>query len=177
MRILIILAMLACCVQCFSQSVKDSNSSAYEKFKQARDNALLSDSLQALFDEQAIQDSITGKGNAEFQEFTIAHHKRAYMWQFISSIIIFIVVISIVLAGLYLSYQQFNLSKILLLKGKPDGSPATEEVAKLMNANLEVSKEGFKVNSAVIGLVILLISLTFFFLYLKYVYPINVIQY
>jgi hypothetical protein len=175
MRTLIILAMLACCLQCFSQP--DSNSSAYEKFKQARDKALLSDSLHVMFDERAIQDSITSNGNAEFQEFTIAHHKRAYMWQFISSIIIFVVVISIVLSGLYLSYQQFNLSKNLLLKGRPDGSPATEEVAKFMNANLEVSKEGFKINSAVIGLVILMISLTFFFLYLKYVYPINVIQY
>src|SRR5438128_6291819 len=144
MRTVLILAMLACCFPCFSQPATDSNSSGFEKFKQARDKALLSDSLKVMFDEKAIADSITVTGNADFCEFTIAHHKRAYMWQFISSIIIFIMVISIVLAGLYLSYQQFALSKNLLLKGRPDGSSATEEVAKLMNANLEVSKEGFK---------------------------------
>ncbi len=37
----------------------------------------------------------------------------------------------------------------------------------------EVSKDGVKINSAVIGLIILVVSIVFFFLYLQFVYPIH----
>ena len=109
--------------------------------------------------------------------FQMDQNKKVYAWQNLSSIIIFFVVILIVLVGLYLSYRQFILGEKMLLAKQEiktiETGPSTVEV---MNASLEFGKEGVKINTAVIGLVILIISLSFLFLYLKYVYPISVVK-
>ena len=48
-----------------------------------------------------------------------------------------------------------QLGKVLIDKNTKDNSRGVDEAVKLMNANVELSKAGFKINSAVIGLVIL----------------------
>jgi hypothetical protein len=54
------------------------------------------------------------------------------------------------------------------------GGPQTEtDIALTGSTNFEISKDGIKINSAVIGLIILAMSIAFFFLYLEFVYPIH----
>lgn len=86
----------------------------------------------------------------------LSHRQKVFDWQYTSSVIIFYVVIGIVLIGLYFSWMQFH---------RKDG-----EVGE---TTMEASKEGFKVSSPVLGVIILLLSLAFFYLYLLHVYPIS----
>ena len=90
------------------------------------------------------------------------HRQRVFEWQHVSTKIIFIVVIVLVLSGIYFAAVQFHHG---ITHRKPGDSEeeATEFVA---------SFKGVKVKSPVLGVIILVISLVFFYLYLVYVYPI-----
>ncbi len=89
------------------------------------------------------------------------HRREVFSWQHYSTIIIFFVVIFLVLAGLYFSWLQFRKG----MKAEGDGAlPETE---------VELSVSNVKVRSSVVGIVILVVSLAFFYLYLVYIYPIN----
>lgn len=101
------------------------------------------------------EDSI--KLSMEVFRFTFNQNKKVFQWQYISSIIIFFVVVLIVLTGLFLSYLQFKKSAE-------------------SNTKLEIGSSGIKIDTAVIGLAILTLSLSFLFLYLKYVYPISIVK-
>ena len=90
------------------------------------------------------------------------HRQRVFEWQLLSSRIIFVVVIALVGAGIYFSWLQFRAD---LKKTDQEGDPTV--------STLEASTSGIKVSSPVLGVVILVISLLFFYLYLQYVYPIE----
>jgi hypothetical protein len=89
------------------------------------------------------------------------HRQHVFEWQLLSSRIIFVLVIFLVLIGVYFSWLQFRSS----LKGA-----AGEQ---LKETTFEASTAGFKVSSPVLGVIILAISLAFFYLYLVYIYPIS----
>jgi hypothetical protein len=91
----------------------------------------------------------------------IAHRRQAFAWQLFSSRIIFWVVISLVAIGIYFAARQFALG--LRAAGAPDAE-ATELTASL---------GGVRVRSPVLGVIILVISFAFFYLYLQFVYPMN----
>lgn len=90
------------------------------------------------------------------------HRQRVFEWQLLSSRIIFVVVIALVGAGIYFSWLQFRAD----LK-------TTDTKGGRGVSTLEASTSGIKVSSPVLGVVILVISLLFFYLYLQYVYPIE----
>ena len=90
-----------------------------------------------------------------------AHRERVFAWQLLSSRIIFVVVIFLVLTGIYFSWLQFSRS----LKGAKG--------EELKETTFEASATGFKVSSPILGVIILAMSLAFFYLYLAYVYPIS----
>lgn len=90
------------------------------------------------------------------------HRKRVFEWQLLSSRIIFVVVITLVGAGIYFSWLQFRAD----LK-------TTDKEGNRGVSTLEASTSGIKVSSPVLGVIILVISLLFFYLYLQYVYPIE----
>ncbi len=107
-------------------------------------------------------------------------HKRSVLnWQYTSSRIIFYLVIFLVLTGVFFSGVQFYRSfkpKPLVL---PQKGLSKEMMAMLIElqkegvTELSVSGEGLKVSSPVLGVIILALSLIFFYLYLWIVYPIN----
>jgi len=97
----------------------------------------------------------TLKGYYDYRQAGYAHRLRVFRWQHVSTIIIFFVVIGLVVAGVYFAAIQFHRGK----------SADTTEV--------ELSVKGVKVRSPVLGVVILTLSLGFFYLYLAYVYPIQ----
>ncbi len=94
------------------------------------------------------------------------HRLRVFEWQLLSSRIIFVVVILLVLAGVYLSGVQFRRG---LRERPPSDAPAESEAV----TEIEASMGGIKVSSSTLGVIILVISLAFFYLYLVFVYPIE----
>lgn len=126
---------------------------------------------------ESSNDSLLNKTISEYNIFAFKHRINAYKWQLFSSKIIFFMVILIVLAGLYLSYLQFDIGRSIVKKrisGKASQplDPGLSELIKTQTS-FEVSKTGLKIDSAVIGLLILIVSIVFFFLYLKYVFHIS----
>lgn len=132
----------------------------------------------------------------EEDRYGIKHGQKVYDFQYYTSIIIFAVVIFIVLTGLYLSYKQFEFThemlrnqtdakKAIIIQGPDATTKITDDttsqetkadISLSGSTTFELSKDGIKINSAVIGLIILAISIAFFFLYLEYVYPVHVIK-
>ena len=97
--------------------------------------------------------------NQKISEHTI----NALSWHHASTIFIFLVVHIILFFGLWLTKQQFDQRDIHGL----EQAPATE---------LKIDSLGISVKSPIIGVIILLISLVFFTIYVKDVYPINPIS-
>jgi hypothetical protein len=89
------------------------------------------------------------------------HRSRVFEWQLLSSRLIFFMVIVIVAVGLYFSWMQFSAG--LREKAGPEATSTT----------FEASTSGLKVSSPVLGVIILTLSLVFFYLYLVHVYPIE----
>ncbi len=95
----------------------------------------------------------------EYRRDQFEHRLNVFKWQYNSSRTIFVVVVLIVVVGLYFSWMQFHDA---LKRGKD--LPATE---------FDASAKSFKVSSPILGVIILLLSLVFFYLYLVHVYPIT----
>jgi hypothetical protein len=104
----------------------------------------------------------------EYYEYHISglhHRKKVFEWQLFSSKLIFVVVLLLVFSGICFAAIQFHgtfrrKDEI----GAPDSHAVSEFVA---------SVKGDKVGSPVLGVVILVISMVFFYLYLLFVYPIE----
>ena len=100
----------------------------------------------------------------DFQIWELDQTRRAFSWHHSSGIIIFGVVIGLVASGLYFAAVQFNLGIRHRRVSEPSGSES--EVTK-------IEFTGFKISSSVLGVIILAISMGFFYLYLVHVYPIR----
>lgn len=121
------------------------------------------------------------------------HRRRVFEWQLLSSRIIFVVVILMVSAGIYFSGVQFHLA----LRGTPPvlkevrevstATPPAAEAAAVeaprpppvpvtLQTSFEAGTSGVKVSSPVLGVIILVISFLFFYMYLVHVYPISEIM-
>jgi hypothetical protein len=83
--------------------------------------------------------------------------RKVYTWHHYTSYVIFIFVLLLVTSGVVFSALQFMAQ-----------NKQPSNVSKL-----KISKEGIEASSSVMGIVILVISLGFFFLYLHFVYTIK----
>jgi hypothetical protein len=93
------------------------------------------------------------------------HRLRVFEWQYVSTIVIFLVVLLLVFAGIYFAAIQFH-------HGLRDPGAATQGGAGDTTEFVFSFKE-VKVRSPVLGVIVLTLSLAFFYLYLVYVYPIE----
>lgn len=100
----------------------------------------------------------------EYRISGFKHRKKVFAWQLFSSKIIFYVVLLLVFSGICFSGIQFYKSMRKEDGDTPTGGSVTE---------FEATAKGIKVSSPVLGVIILVISLVFFYLYLVYVYPIQ----
>ena len=105
---------------------------------------------------------------------------RAYEWNALSTKIIFLLVIVIVLFGLYLTYLQFSHEQRSqrARQARPAGTGAAAgempaDAAAPTLSTLKIHTGGIEISSQIIGLLVLGFSLAFFFLYIRYVYPIQ----
>jgi hypothetical protein len=90
----------------------------------------------------------------------LRYRSRVFEWQLFSSRIIFATVILLVASGIVFAAIQFRAG----LKRPPAAADATQ---------IDLGAGSIKVSSPVLGVIILVISLAFFYLYLVYVYPIS----
>lgn len=94
-----------------------------------------------------------------------AHRKDVFEWQLFSTKFIFWSVLFLVFSGICFSAIQFYKTMSLT---EVEGQRAAESITEF-----EASASGVKITSPVLGVIILVISLAFFYLYLVYVYPIS----
>ena len=92
----------------------------------------------------------------------LRYRSRVFEWQLFSSRVIFATVIMLVGSGVVFAAIQFRAGMKRTRSAEPDA--ATE---------IDLSAGSVKVSSPVLGVIILVISLGFFYLYLVYVYPIS----
>lgn len=107
-----------------------------------------------------------------YQAFSYAHAQRTFEFQYRSGRIIFWVVLLIVFAGLAFSGVQFyvGLRHPLDSRARADSKESGNDECV---SEFEATLQGVKLKSSVLGLIILAMSMVFFYLYLKYVYPIS----
>ncbi len=87
--------------------------------------------------------------------------RKAFLWQDFASKVVFWCVILLIVSGVVFSGVQF-------FKSFKTTAVQSEEV--------ELNLQGLKIKSSFVGLAVLAISLAFFFLYLKFVYPIEIVK-
>lgn len=138
------------------------------------DSITLAPGIATLRNSRSETASLSPEMLQEYRRYAMKNVQSVFNWHLYSTIMIFFMVVIIVLTGLYLSYRQFRMQELAVKRGR-DKLVATETAAESITT-LELGKDGLKINSAVIGLIILTISLAFFFLYLKYVYPVQVLD-
>lgn len=102
----------------------------------------------------------------EYQVTGFEHRRNVFDWQLYSSKIIFWCVLFLVFSGICFSGIQFYRS---IKTGPQEGAGPTGGSA----TEFEATAKGIKITSPVLGVIILVISLVFFYLYLVYVYPIR----
>ena len=115
----------------------------------------------------------------EYRANGYAYRSRVFEWQLLSSRAIFTVVLVLVGAGIYFAAVQFRVA--MLAAGKEARRAVIAETPAAdaptgdspLATRLEISAKGVVVNSSVLGVIILALSLAFFYLYLVYVYPIQ----
>jgi hypothetical protein len=98
----------------------------------------------------------------------LPHRQKVIRWQHLSTRIIFFVVLILVGVGIYFAWVQFNKEVVHTPKGVKNDAAESQP-----SHTLELSTSGVKVSSHVLGVIILTLSLAFFYLYLRYVYPIT----
>ena len=129
------------------------------------------------------------------------YEQKLYEWQFISSKIVFGMVIVLVICGMYFSWLQFRhimqdddpkvkkrVSKVTTSASHPSAAPEraapaeaapgetphdSDEKQVSETYNIEASATGFKISTSMFGVAILAFSLIFFYLYLQFIYPIR----
>ena len=138
-----------------------------EKEKNTKNNLVSSTLSEDLKDDRL--DSvklIAWKSYYKYMSQGYKHRSKVFTWQLLSSVIIFCMVIFLVLSGIYFAWLQFKSA----MKEKEKGGESSSEN---LTTELNLSSKEIKVSSPVLGVIILIISLAFFYLYLVYVYPIN----
>ena len=94
----------------------------------------------------------------------------------LSSTIIFFVVVFIVFSGVYFSWLQFSKNEKIIKRKSNKNNEKIADSATEATHSLKASLQGIEISSSFVGLIILVISMGFFYLYLIHVYPIEYIQ-
>ncbi len=101
----------------------------------------------------------------DYRQRGYQHRMGVFEWQSFSTKLIFAVVLILVFLGIYFAAIQFHVG---LRRGGKSGAAGEPESTELV-----LSVKELKVRSPVLGVIVLAISLAFFYLYLVYVYPIE----
>lgn len=100
-------------------------------------------------------------GYRAYENFKIEQRQHAFNLQYFFSIFSFVTAIGFLFFGFYLAHQQF-------LRDAKDQNKSV--------STIKISKDGVEISSSVMGLMVLFLSLLFFYLFLKEVYSITEIE-
>lgn len=103
--------------------------------------------------EKALQDYY------RYRSHGLEHRKAVFSWQLFSAKMIFAIVVFLVVCGVVFAGIQFRVG----LARNVDN----------LGGDIEVKADSLKVSSPVLGVIILFLSLAFFYFYLVYIYPIE----
>ena len=114
----------------------------------------------------------------KYRQDALDHRAKVFDWQLISSRMIFIVVVLLVGVGIVFSWLQFRrslpvLKRTRMRKNDPSSKDAPADVPAPTATTFKASLDGVEISSPVLGVIILGLSLAFFYLYLVYVYPVH----
>jgi hypothetical protein len=96
------------------------------------------------------------RAQADYVVWSLEYRRASFNWQYWSTIVIFVCIMTIIGSGLYFSYMQFRSARHAQTQ-----------------TSIKLGRDGLEISSPVIGLLILVISMGFFYLYLANVYPIT----
>lgn len=125
-------------------------------------------------------DASVAKSNNEYAVWQNDYTKRIFEHQNMYTVVIFIIVNMLVVSGLYFAWIQFSATLHLTRRLRATSPLASDsskgkdiEPAQWTTQQLKVGPDGVAISSSFIGLIILGISMGFYLMYLKYVYPIR----
>lgn len=133
----------------------------------------------------ALEKETEAKYNAAVREYLdyrqegYKFRQSVFEWQMLSSRIIFVIVVLLVLAGIYFAAVQFHVAlaaaqrRTELEPKIENGESLRTDAALSLQTQLEITAKGIVINSSILGVIVLGLSLGFFYLYLVHVYPIN----
>jgi hypothetical protein len=115
------------------------------------------------------------QSNDDYAVWRNEYLRRLYENQLRESWIVFVLVLLLVFAGLFFSWLQFQHAFLLrkVVKGSAAAQVDPNVTASSTPDELTFGKDGVVIKSAYLGVIILVISMAFFFLYIKYVYLIT----
>lgn len=161
-------------IQLFAQ---DDNMAGFKKYVSSQSI----DSLQSInplkykkMDEEQLEKLEYNISLQKYYRESLVNRNKAFTWSHTSSVIIFWMVITIMFFGLIFSAIQFYISMLNAkhqIQNKVQSETDKEETPG--PTTLKISLSGLEVNSSVLGIIILVISLAFFYLYLVHVYPVK----
>ena len=91
---------------------------------------------------------------SDFFNWSTDHRASVFMWQRYTTVVSYILIVSIIVVGIYLAVLEFN-------KGR---SGVTK---------LKFGADGVEISSEIIGLIVLTLSLAFTYFYIDRIYPVN----
>ena len=109
----------------------------------------------------------------DYEAYSYLHARRTFDFQYWSGEVIFWAVLLIVFTGLVFSGVQFYVGLRHPLPAHLSGRIDPPGPDNQAVSEFEATLKGIKLKSSVVGLIILAMSMVFFYLYLKYVYPIS----
>ncbi|HSH76061.1 MAG TPA: hypothetical protein VLA09_10300 [Longimicrobiales bacterium] len=113
------------------------------------------------------------RASLRYYESGLEHRSRVFQWQHFSTRVIFFVVLVIVATGIFFAWVQFRKGLKPVAPQRVAGEEKGGSPAREPEHEIEISMQGIRVSSPALGVVILALSLGFFYLYLAYVYPIS----
>jgi hypothetical protein len=104
------------------------------------------------------------KAEYQYDISNYAHRRSVFDWQLFSSKVIFWMVNMVVIVGILFAAVQFYVSM------KPNSLNGNADRAQM---EFEASTTGFKIKSSILGVIILAMSITFYYLFLAYAYDVK----
>lgn len=116
--------------------------------------------------------------NFVYESERLRHRKWVFRFQLIATNISFVIVMVMVGFGLWFAYVQFSRAfpKITPTTLKTTDLPTPPQIRDTSVTDIELSLARIKISSSILGVVILGLAMGFFYLYIRFVFPIQGIQ-
>ncbi len=129
-------------------------------------SSIFSQSGNEMFNETArdtVKDScVLDEKEIDYEIFMMEHNKKVFEWELFSTKVFFWLSIFLVIVGITLSILQFIKS--------------SHQINSNSESTIILSEKGFQLKTAFIGLILLIISFGYLYLYMKTAYPVKYIE-